>query len=99
MPKTIFETSRPGRRGHRFDGEPAPPPSQVPDAYLRDANAGDILQQVLGSNQAGGHDMIAGGRVPLPQGEDGWEEAAARIKKRLLSALDVADCDPTELVG
>src|SRR6185295_4523984 len=29
----------------------------------RDVNAGDILQQVLGSHSAGGHDMIAGGRV------------------------------------
>jgi hypothetical protein len=29
----------------------------------RDANAGEILQKVLGSRSAGGHDMIAGGKI------------------------------------
>ena len=31
----------------------------------RDVNAGDVLQQVLGSRWAGGHDMIAGGRIRI----------------------------------
>jgi glycine dehydrogenase subunit 2 len=35
MPKTIFELSRKGRRGHRFGDEPVPAPSAVPDEYLR----------------------------------------------------------------
>ena len=43
----------------------------------RDVNAGDLLQRVLGSEHAGGHDMIAGGRIALPPGAD-WEQAARR---------------------
>src|SRR5689334_4507095 len=38
----------------------------------REANAGEILQRVLGSRVAGGHDMIAGGRLHV------GEDAAAR---------------------
>jgi hypothetical protein len=34
----------------------------------RDVNAGDLLQRVLGSDHAGGHDMIAGGRIALAAG-------------------------------
>jgi glycine dehydrogenase subunit 2 len=35
MPKTIFEMSRRGRRGLRFEGEPAPEPAGVAEDYLR----------------------------------------------------------------
>ena len=52
----------------------------------RDVNAGDILQRVLGSDHAGGHDMIAGGRMLLPQGTD-WREVAARVRGRLVAAV------------
>ena len=34
--KTIYERSRPGRRGYAFAGEPAPPPAGIPASYLRD---------------------------------------------------------------
>ena len=34
--KTIYERSRPGRRGYRFGGEPAPAPSDIPASYLRE---------------------------------------------------------------
>jgi nanoRNase/pAp phosphatase (c-di-AMP/oligoRNAs hydrolase) len=64
----------------------------------RDVNAGDMLQCVLGSDHAGGHDMIAGGRVALPEGAD-WEEAAARIRSRLVSACGMAQARPVRLCG
>ena len=52
----------------------------------RDVSAGDILQRVLGSDHAGGHDMIAGGRLALPVGGD-WREPAARVRGRLVAAV------------
>lgn len=52
----------------------------------RDVNAGDLLQRVLGSDHAGGHDMIAGGRLALPAGAD-WPEVAARVRGRLVAAV------------
>jgi nanoRNase/pAp phosphatase (c-di-AMP/oligoRNAs hydrolase) len=63
---------------------------------LRDLNAGDLLQRVLGSDHAGGHDMIAGGRVALPPGAD-WEEAAARVRSRLVAAMGMAQARPVPL--
>ncbi len=51
-----------------------------------DVSAGDILQRVLGSDHAGGHDMIAGGRMPLPPGAE-WNEVAARVRSRLVAAV------------
>jgi hypothetical protein len=51
-------------------------------------NAGDLLQQVLGSHHAGGHDQIAGGRMPIAAGRP-WHEAAAHVKTRLLERLGV----------
>ena len=62
----------------------------------RDVNAGDLLQRVLGSEHAGGHDMIAGGRVALPPGAD-WEEAAARVRARLLAAVGMTSAQPVRL--
>jgi nanoRNase/pAp phosphatase (c-di-AMP/oligoRNAs hydrolase) len=62
----------------------------------RDVNAGEILQRVLGSDHAGGHDMIAGGRIALPRGAD-WEEVAARLRGRLVAAVGMAQAKPVRL--
>ena len=56
---------------------------------IRDVNAGDLLQKVLGSKSAGGHDMIAGGRVRVEEGGIALEKTAVKIKDRLLKALGV----------
>ncbi len=64
----------------------------------RDVNAGDLLQRVLGSDHAGGHDMIAGGRIALPPDAD-WEEPAARIRSRLVAAVGMAQARPVRLCG
>jgi nanoRNase/pAp phosphatase (c-di-AMP/oligoRNAs hydrolase) len=64
----------------------------------RDVNAGDLLQRVLGSDHAGGHDMIAGGRIALPAGAD-WEEVAARVRGRLIAAVGVEHAKPMRLCG
>ncbi len=64
----------------------------------RDCNAGELLQRVLGSDHAGGHDMIAGGRVRVPHGAVGWERAALDIKERLLDAIGMAGADGRPLV-
>jgi len=64
----------------------------------RDANAGQILQDVLGSHHAGGHDMIAGGRVELARDLD-WRQAAGGVRQRLLAALGVSDQSGAALAG
>lgn len=64
----------------------------------RDVNAGDVLQQVLGSDHAGGHDMIAGGRVLLAPGAD-WRDAAARVRGRLVAAVGHAPAGAVRLCG
>jgi len=52
----------------------------------RHLNAGKMIRQIVGSRgTAGGHDMIAGGRVDL-EGRD-WEEVARSLTKRILEAL------------
>lgn len=56
---------------------------------LRDINAGDLLRRVLGSRSAGGHDMIAGGRVRVADGGIAVEKVTIKIKDRLLKALAV----------
>jgi nanoRNase/pAp phosphatase (c-di-AMP/oligoRNAs hydrolase) len=62
----------------------------------RDANAGDLLQRVLGAKSAGGHDMIAGGRVPLGSDPAERVRAACEVRARFLTALgiDVATGKP-----
>jgi nanoRNase/pAp phosphatase (c-di-AMP/oligoRNAs hydrolase) len=55
----------------------------------RDTNAGDLLQRVLGAKSAGGHDMIAGGRVPLSADPAARVKAACDVRSRLLDALGV----------
>lgn len=52
----------------------------------RDLNAGEVLQQVLGSEHAGGHDTMAGGRLVLTPNSD-WEEVAAGVSGRLVAAV------------
>jgi nanoRNase/pAp phosphatase (c-di-AMP/oligoRNAs hydrolase) len=64
----------------------------------RDANAGEILQKVLGSKSAGGHDMIAGGRIKMTEKGVGVEKAAVRIKDRLLKAINVDASSAQDLV-
>lgn len=65
----------------------------------REVNAGDILQQVLGSRWAGGHDMIAGGRTRITgTGPDAAVVAADGVRTRLLTALSAADVAGRPLV-
>jgi len=66
---------------------------------LRDVNAGEILQKVLGCDRAGGHDMIAGGRLVVKTDAVSWEKAAVGVKGRLLKSLDMANCSAADLVG
>lgn len=61
----------------------------------REANAGDVLQRVLGSRSAGGHDMIAGGRVRLA---DGGAARAEQIRQRLLAVLGLESVPGRSLV-
>jgi len=53
----------------------------------RDVNAGEILQRVLGSKLAGGHDQIAGGRIPVGSEPEARSRAAAVVRDRLLAEL------------
>jgi nanoRNase/pAp phosphatase (c-di-AMP/oligoRNAs hydrolase) len=64
----------------------------------REANAGEVLQQVLGSHSAGGHDMIAGGRIAVEDNGVAQEKESVRIKERLLDILDVKKCAAVHLV-
>jgi nanoRNase/pAp phosphatase (c-di-AMP/oligoRNAs hydrolase) len=64
----------------------------------RDVNAGAILQAVLGSDHAGGHDMIAGGRIAVPQ-HGSWEDVADGVRTRLLEAIGASDATAAVLVG
>ena len=65
----------------------------------REVNAGDILQQVLGSRWAGGHDMIAGGRTRITgTGPDAARAAADEVRTRLLTALATGDVAGRPLV-
>ena len=52
-----------------------------------------------GSKSAGGHDMIAGGRVRVEEGGVAMEKAAVRIKDRLLKSLGVETSSPKALVA
>jgi nanoRNase/pAp phosphatase (c-di-AMP/oligoRNAs hydrolase) len=65
----------------------------------RDINAGDVLQKVLGSRSAGGHDMIAGGRIRVEEGGVGMEKMAVKIKDRLLKTLAVDRSNAKSLVA
>src|SRR5712692_10578436 len=65
----------------------------------RDVNAGDLLQRVLGSRSAGGHDMIAGGRLQVGEDPAARERAAAMVRDRFLGALGVDPAIGQPLVG
>jgi nanoRNase/pAp phosphatase (c-di-AMP/oligoRNAs hydrolase) len=65
----------------------------------REVNAGELLQKVLGSHHAGGHDQIAGGRVKVEEGGVGWEKAAVQVKERLLQELCIQSCGAADLVS
>jgi len=66
----------------------------------RDVNAGDLLRQVLGSDHAGGHDMTAGGHVPIgTAGPTVAAVAAASVRERLLAALGSSGASSRPLVG
>ena len=65
----------------------------------REMNAGDLLQKVLGAKSAGGHDMIAGGRIRVDEGGVAMEKTAVRIKDRLLKSLGVDTSNPKPLVA
>jgi len=54
-------------------------------------NAGEILQRVLGSKLAGGHDQIAGGRIPVGTEPAARARAAALVRDRLLDELGIHD--------
>jgi nanoRNase/pAp phosphatase (c-di-AMP/oligoRNAs hydrolase) len=57
----------------------------------REVNAGDVLQQVLGSRWAGGHDMIAGGRTRVVgTGPEAAAHTATQVRTRLLAALTIS---------
>jgi nanoRNase/pAp phosphatase (c-di-AMP/oligoRNAs hydrolase) len=64
----------------------------------REANAGEILQKVLGSRSAGGHDMIAGGKVRIEGNGLEREKVAVRVKERLLRRVGVEAPEPRDLV-
>lgn len=64
----------------------------------RDANAGELLRGVIGSDHAGGHDMIAGGRIEVGPDADRWRRAVAVVRDHLLRGLGVADSAGTPLV-
>jgi nanoRNase/pAp phosphatase (c-di-AMP/oligoRNAs hydrolase) len=64
----------------------------------REVNAGDLLQRVLGSDHAGGHDMIAGGRLALPADAD-WLEVASRVRGRLVAAFGMQQATAERLCG
>jgi nanoRNase/pAp phosphatase (c-di-AMP/oligoRNAs hydrolase) len=51
----------------------------------RDARAGEMLASLLPPGSAGGHGMVAGGRLPLGRGE--WRAAACEIATALLRGL------------
>jgi nanoRNase/pAp phosphatase (c-di-AMP/oligoRNAs hydrolase) len=55
----------------------------------REANAGEILQRVLGGKSAGGHDMIAGGRVPIGSDPRLRQQTVAVVRDRLLAELGI----------
>jgi nanoRNase/pAp phosphatase (c-di-AMP/oligoRNAs hydrolase) len=62
----------------------------------RDVNAGDILQRVLGTDHAGGHDMTAGGRIKV--GPEGAIATAERVRDRLLDVLGLGAAESMPLV-
>ena len=65
----------------------------------RETNAGELLQRVLGSRVAGGHDMIAGGRLQVGEDAAARERASVMVRDRLLVALGIDPAVGQPLVG
>jgi len=66
----------------------------------REVNAGDVLQQVLGSRWAGGHDMTAGGRTRVTgSGPEAAAVTADQVRSRLLVALGATGVTARPLVS
>jgi len=65
----------------------------------RRVNAGELLQKVLGSHHAGGHDQIAGGRLQIEGDGGDWRRAARAVRDRLLQELGIQPCAATDLVN
>jgi hypothetical protein len=65
----------------------------------REVNAGDLLQQVLGGKSAGGHEMIAGGRIHVGEDPAARARAAAMVRDRFLAALGVDPASGSPLVS
>jgi hypothetical protein len=57
----------------------------------RDVNAGEILRRVLGAKSAGGHDMIAGGRIPVDNDPQARQRAVSAVRDKPLSELGIED--------
>jgi len=66
-------------------------------ANKHDARAGEILSSILPSGAAGGHGMIAGGKVTAS--ERGWRSQAARIIQDFLAAVGKGGLPAERLVG
>jgi nanoRNase/pAp phosphatase (c-di-AMP/oligoRNAs hydrolase) len=69
-------------------------------AAVADANAGEMLRQVVGKRgRAGGHDRRAGGTIFLPStAPSAIEQVQADFRKRLLRALRIDECRGQRLV-
>ena len=67
---------------------------------LRQGNAGQIMAAIAdGLGEGGGHDMMAGGQVPLPEtGDDTLETLVREIELRFLRLADVSRRTPQALV-
>jgi nanoRNase/pAp phosphatase (c-di-AMP/oligoRNAs hydrolase) len=53
----------------------------------RDVNAGEVLQRVLGGRAAGGHDQIAGGRIPVGADPEEQQRKAIAVRDGLLREI------------
>jgi len=70
-------------------------------AAVDDANAGEMLKQVVGNlGKAGGHDRRAGGTIPLQStSQSAVENLQSELRRRLLKALHIDECRGQRLVS
>ncbi len=70
-------------------------------AAVEDAQAGEMLRQVVGTmGSAGGHDRRAGGTITLPStAPSAIENVQAELRRRLLKALKIDECRGQRLVS
>jgi nanoRNase/pAp phosphatase (c-di-AMP/oligoRNAs hydrolase) len=63
-----------------------------------EAHAGEVIRRVVaGAGRAGGHGMMAGGKVPL--GDAAYEDLAELVRGRLLDEFDAGNRDGEPLVS